>query len=252
MLAAGAGSLGLITYRIQTETGELVIESDDPDIDVIIKQGGKQVTIVDPKTNNRIELNTGRYELQMAGGGDGLKLSTDSFTLKRGDRTVVTVRRECLRGTAAYAGIGSSGRPKPKTLARSRGFRARTTDRTRVPPRRRPRVLYSTGGDNQNDQWLPGTDPAVWLGDLADPKNPRKFTGHGPGGFSLAVARDGHRAHGELDRQHPPDLGRRDRQVTTRRVRGDWPRLGCLLGRSAPRCVCLRRHDPPLRSENGR
>ena len=61
---------------------------------MIVKQGGKQVTIVDPKTNNRIELNAGRYELQLAGGGEGLKLSTDSFTLKRGDKTVVTVRHK--------------------------------------------------------------------------------------------------------------------------------------------------------------
>ena len=72
ILAAGAVSLALVTYRIQTGTGELVIESDDRDIEVIVKQGGKQVTIVDPKTKNRIELNAGRYELQLAGGGAGL------------------------------------------------------------------------------------------------------------------------------------------------------------------------------------
>ena len=59
MLAITAGFLALVTYRIQTETGELVIESDDPNIEVIVKQGGQQVTIVDPKTKNRIELNAG-------------------------------------------------------------------------------------------------------------------------------------------------------------------------------------------------
>ena len=79
---------------IRTPTGELVIESEDPDIEVIVRQGGQQVTIVDPKTNDRIELNAGRYELQLAGGGPGLKLSTDTFTLKRGEKTVVTVRRQ--------------------------------------------------------------------------------------------------------------------------------------------------------------
>ena len=49
MLPVGAGFLALVTYRIQTATGELVIESDDPSIEVIVKQGGKQVTIVDPE-----------------------------------------------------------------------------------------------------------------------------------------------------------------------------------------------------------
>lgn len=79
---------------IRTPTGELFIESEDPNIKVIVKEGGQQVTIVDPKTSNRIELNAGRYELQLASGGPGLKLSTDTFTLRRGEKTVVTVRRQ--------------------------------------------------------------------------------------------------------------------------------------------------------------
>ncbi len=97
LLPIVAMSLALILYQllgIRTPTGELVIESEDPNIEVIVRQGGQQVTIVDPKTRNRIELNAGRYELQLAGGGPGLKLSTDTFTLQRGDKTVVTVRRQ--------------------------------------------------------------------------------------------------------------------------------------------------------------
>src|SRR5262249_27228792 len=90
-------SLALLLYeqlRIRTPTGELIIESEDPNIEVIVRQGGQQLTIVDPKTNNRIELNAGRYELQLAGGGPGLNLSTDTFTLKRGEKTVVSVRHQ--------------------------------------------------------------------------------------------------------------------------------------------------------------
>jgi serine/threonine protein kinase len=97
LLPIVAVSLALILYQlssIPTPTGELVIESDDPDIEVIVKQGGQQVTIVAPKTRNRIELKAGQYELQLAGEGEGLKLSTDTFTLERGGKTVVTVRRE--------------------------------------------------------------------------------------------------------------------------------------------------------------
>jgi membrane fusion protein, multidrug efflux system len=77
---------------IRTPNGELVIESEDPNIEVVVRQGGQQVTIIDPKTKNRIELKAGRYELQLAGGGQGLELSTDTFTLKRGEKTIVTVR----------------------------------------------------------------------------------------------------------------------------------------------------------------
>ena len=53
---------------------------------MIVKQGGQQVTIVDPKTKNRIELNAGRYELQLAGGGAGLQLSTDTSRSSGGTR----------------------------------------------------------------------------------------------------------------------------------------------------------------------
>src|SRR5262249_26216179 len=59
LLPIAAVSLALILYQlmsIRTPTGELVIESEDPNIEVIVKRGGQQVTVVDTKTNNRIEL----------------------------------------------------------------------------------------------------------------------------------------------------------------------------------------------------
>jgi membrane fusion protein (multidrug efflux system) len=111
LLPIVALSLALILYQlmiIRTPTGELVIESEAPDIEVIVRQGGQQVTIVDPKTSNRIELKAGRYDLQLAGGGPGLQLSTDTFTLNRGEKTVVTVRRQAPAPAAA-------AKPGPQT-----------------------------------------------------------------------------------------------------------------------------------------
>jgi Protein kinase domain/WD domain, G-beta repeat len=195
ILAAGAGSLALVTYRVQTGTGELVIESDDPDIEVIVKQGGQQVSIVDPKTKDRIELNAGRYELQLAGGGAGLRLSTDTFTLKRGDKTVVTVRRHAP-APAVQSGprfLGDPEAPDDRRIMRS--FFVSSHDLLNnaflLPDDRH--VLYSTGGgDFQNNRWVPGTDPALWLGDFTDvKKSPRKYTGHDPGAISLALSHTG-------------------------------------------------------------
>jgi WD40 repeat protein/S1-C subfamily serine protease len=99
---AVAGLVGLVaillgagvTYHITTDKGELVIATDDPSIEVVVKQGGRQVTIIDPQTKTQIELHSGKYELELAGGKPGLRLSTQQLTLKRGDKTVVTVRRE--------------------------------------------------------------------------------------------------------------------------------------------------------------
>jgi serine/threonine protein kinase/WD40 repeat protein len=200
LLPIVAVSLALILYllmSIRTPRGELIIESDDPDIEVIVKQGGQQVTIVDPKTSNRIELNAGRYELQLASGGAGLRLSTDTFTLKRGDKTVVSVRRLLPEPSA---------RPGPYVLADAESADLGEIRRSDfqsphdllnnaflLPDNRH--VLYSTGGDFQGGQWLPGTDPALWLGDFTSmTKLPRKYTGHDPGAISLALSRDGRRA----------------------------------------------------------
>jgi WD40 repeat protein/tRNA A-37 threonylcarbamoyl transferase component Bud32 len=91
MLPVCAGVLAVAVYRIRTNTGELIIETNDPNIAVTVTQGGNLVTIVDQKTDHHVELRAGRYELRLADGGEGLQLSSETFTLKRGDKSVVNV-----------------------------------------------------------------------------------------------------------------------------------------------------------------
>ncbi len=111
----------VITYRIATDKGELVVvvETEDPDIEVIVKRGGEQITIIDPQTKKQIELPlpSGKYELKLAGDKPGLRLSKEQFTLKRGDQTVVTVRREA--GTVRDA-VGSPADWRTARARRSR------------------------------------------------------------------------------------------------------------------------------------
>jgi DNA-binding beta-propeller fold protein YncE len=59
---------------------------------VVLKQGGKRVEIIGAQTKNSIVLNSGNYELELPGDMPGQRLSMEKVTLKRGDRTVVTVR----------------------------------------------------------------------------------------------------------------------------------------------------------------
>ena len=190
LFALGGGSLALMTYRIQTETGELVIESEDPTVEVIVKQGGKQVTIVDPQTKNRIELNSGKYELELPGDKPGLRLSTEKLTLKRGEKTIVTVRREAPKPGSTSELLAGAEADDVGEIARFQSPHDVTAEALFLPDGRR--LVYVTGGDFiPNKEWLPGTDPALWLGDLADSKNPRKFTGHASGGIQFALRRDG-------------------------------------------------------------
>src|SRR5262249_31049686 len=54
---------GVVVYRIQTDKGEVVIEIVDDDVEVVVKQGGKLITIYDPKTKQKLVLWSGTYEL---------------------------------------------------------------------------------------------------------------------------------------------------------------------------------------------
>ena len=49
-------ALGVIVYRIQTDQGELIITSKSDDVEVVVKQGGHVVRVIDTKTDRSIML----------------------------------------------------------------------------------------------------------------------------------------------------------------------------------------------------
>jgi WD40 repeat protein/serine/threonine protein kinase len=86
---AGAAAI----YRIQTDNGVLIISTDNPDVEVIIRDKGNRVRIVDTKTNKEIKLDSGLYELELKGHPEGLKLSMDKVTIRRGETEIAKVER---------------------------------------------------------------------------------------------------------------------------------------------------------------
>jgi len=93
LLLALVGIGGAVVYRIQTDNGELVITTDNADVEVVIKQNGKLVRIIDTKTNKEIKLDSGLYELELGGKAEGLTLSPDKVTIFRGKTALATVER---------------------------------------------------------------------------------------------------------------------------------------------------------------
>jgi serine/threonine protein kinase/formylglycine-generating enzyme required for sulfatase activity len=91
--AAAAVAVALLAaiILVSTDRGTLEIKTLDDDIKVSVTEGGRFVQIVDPKTSHEVSLRSGHYEVQLAGGKDGLSLSTDKFVLRRGGRVVVEV-----------------------------------------------------------------------------------------------------------------------------------------------------------------
>jgi WD40 repeat protein len=95
---------GVVVLRIQTDNGELVITTESPDVEVIVKGDGKVVRVIDTKTDKevRLTLRSGTYELELKGAPEGLKLSLDKATLTRGETVLAKiVRVEVEKGAAA-------------------------------------------------------------------------------------------------------------------------------------------------------
>jgi formylglycine-generating enzyme required for sulfatase activity/predicted Ser/Thr protein kinase len=107
---------GLIVLRalVSADKGELVIETDEPDVELTVSQGGKEVAIIDTRMNHRIELAMGAYEVALSRGAKGLWLSTDKFILKGGDREIVRVRREPVVVTRSNSAPAPASEAAPK------------------------------------------------------------------------------------------------------------------------------------------
>jgi tRNA A-37 threonylcarbamoyl transferase component Bud32 len=98
LLVAAAALFGLVAagvvFRFVTARGTLVIETDDPDIRVVVTQAGEVVEIIDPKSGQEVRLRAGAFDLKLDKARQGLKLVPERFTLERGGRVVVRVQRE--------------------------------------------------------------------------------------------------------------------------------------------------------------
>lgn len=97
LLLLGVGGYALVSQiiRVKTDKGTLVIETDDPNVEVTVRKGG--AVIVDKTGKREIELTVGKYEIELAERKDGLRLSTKSFTIVRAGKTIVKVTLEPVK-----------------------------------------------------------------------------------------------------------------------------------------------------------
>jgi WD40 repeat protein len=176
-VAAIIGALALFAavaiIHITTDKGELVIETVDPDVQVKVTQGGRQVTIIDPKTQQRVVLPSGDYDVALAGNKQGLRLSADTFTLKRGDQQIVKVTRV----------FKPAPRPVVQEVGEVRRFDGHTNGAWSVAFSPDGRHAISGSGD--------GT---VRLWEVATGREVRQFSGHRGPLDDVAFSPDGRQA----------------------------------------------------------
>jgi Leucine-rich repeat (LRR) protein len=92
LVAAVGLLLGVYVVRVETSKGVVEITAE-AGVKVVVEQNGEFVTILDPESKQKVELRAGEYQVKLVNDGPGLILNTDRFTLHRGDKTIVTVRR---------------------------------------------------------------------------------------------------------------------------------------------------------------
>lgn len=123
--------------RIATNKGELIVEADDPNIEVTINDGA---TIVhDRVKDRRFVLTAGRYEVEVREeGADGLRFSTKKFTITRGGREVLNARLELTDARTRdpkRSVTPAESSPRPTRWALEFGG---TTSYVKIPTLKRP------------------------------------------------------------------------------------------------------------------
>lgn len=169
---------GPTVYRYATNKGEIVIETDDPDVAVTVKQDGEVVQIVDKKSGRTVTLKAGRYQLELSEGANGLTLSTDQFTLERGGKEIVRVRLD------------------PPAISEIRRFEGAPEGATYTATLCLGDKCVLTGGGSlvKDGNWTQGRDFALRLWDRATGKELHRLEGHTDSILCLGVSADGKRA----------------------------------------------------------
>lgn len=79
--------------RIATNQGELIIETDDPNVKVEVLQNGQVVRVIDTSTDDRIDITAGEYSVRPASASTQFDITPTEVKLQRGGREVVRVRK---------------------------------------------------------------------------------------------------------------------------------------------------------------
>ncbi len=89
LLLTASGLAGVLMMRITTPEGTLVIDSEDPDAQIIVK--GNEVQILTGKKHYELKLKPGAFDLTLKGGKEQLTLESNRVTLGKGDEKKIRV-----------------------------------------------------------------------------------------------------------------------------------------------------------------
>src|SRR5262249_30704882 len=85
-----------VVLILRTPKGPISVQTDDPNLEVVVEAGEKIVRIVDRETNQTWKLDAHNYTLSMAEGADGLQIKLPdetAFVLYRKGKAALSIRR---------------------------------------------------------------------------------------------------------------------------------------------------------------
>ncbi|MBX3418614.1 MAG: serine/threonine protein kinase [Pirellulaceae bacterium] len=133
-----------IIIVLETQKGQVVIETDVPNLQVELVADGKvrqEIELVPGENSTRVY--AGEYEIRIGDGADRYVLEQNTFVLKRGDKVVakISVNQDKKRAAIAWSGTRSDV-PIPREEPVGRNELAAKSDATQSPT--------EPGVDNQN------------------------------------------------------------------------------------------------------
>jgi WD40 repeat protein len=161
--------------RIRTPDGVLVVEVDDPRVQVTIEGDGG--LIITGTGAQEVRLRPGSYQVQATKDGKPVQPDRELVTIARGDKQVVRVRLEATPQAVAT--------PQVPPLAPG--------EIRRFAPHWGAVTCVAISPDG-NRALFGGEDTIVWLVDLAGEEKPRTFEGHTQQVESVVFSPDGRHA----------------------------------------------------------
>jgi WD40 repeat protein len=114
-LAAAAAAILIVATIIvidQEKYGTVTVDVQDHEkIRVVVRQNGQEVQVADAANGWTIRIREGKYELEMQGGPDDIKLAKDSIEVTRGNTTRAKIVRTQLPADPGPANPGTNPLP---------------------------------------------------------------------------------------------------------------------------------------------
>ena len=94
LFASGSALLAVTLMTLRTDSAEIYLVAEDPNVEVTVSRGGEVVTILDAETNRRAVLDPDTYTLTLTDGEETSQIDLpDAYTLRRGETRILRITR---------------------------------------------------------------------------------------------------------------------------------------------------------------